>query len=96
MDNGVLFFSMMAFVPAFFFASVYAQVVPRVRHKPAGLYLLIFFAGFAPAAQIGGRMLDRGGAKRPMVLGSALACRVSPCGQGRCCTCTWAPSGPTS
>jgi hypothetical protein len=36
------------------------------------LYLLLFFAGFAPAAQIGGRMLDRGGARRPMVLGSAL------------------------
>ena len=31
-----------------------------------------FFAGFAPAAQVGGRMLDRGGARRPLVIGSAL------------------------
>jgi hypothetical protein len=38
----------------------------------AGLYLLLFFAGFAPAAQIGGRMLDRAGSRRPMVLGSVL------------------------
>jgi EmrB/QacA subfamily drug resistance transporter len=73
-DNGVLFFSMVAFVPIFFFASVYSQVALGYSANNAGLYLLIFFAGFAPAAQIGGRMLDSGGAKRPMVIGSALAC----------------------
>jgi EmrB/QacA subfamily drug resistance transporter len=71
-DNLVLFFSMIAFVPAFFFASVYSQVSLGFDANQAGLYLLLFFAGFAPAAQIGGRMLDRGGARRPMVLGSAL------------------------
>jgi EmrB/QacA subfamily drug resistance transporter len=71
-DNLVLFFSMIAFVPAFFFASVYSQVSLGYDANKAGLYLLLFFAGFAPAAQIGGRMLDRGGARRPMVLGSAL------------------------
>ena len=73
-DNGVLFFSMIAFVPAFFFASVYAQISLGYNANKSGLYLLIFFAGFAPAAQIGGRMLDRGGARRPMIIGSALAC----------------------
>jgi EmrB/QacA subfamily drug resistance transporter len=73
-DNGVLFFSMIAFVPAFFFASVYAQVCLGYNATKTGLYLLVFFAGFAPAAQIGGRMLDRSGARRPMILGSALAC----------------------
>jgi EmrB/QacA subfamily drug resistance transporter len=73
-DNGVLFFSMIAFVPVFFFASVYSQVSLNYDANNAGLYLLTFFAGFAPAAQIGGRMLDSGGAKRPMVLGGALAC----------------------
>jgi EmrB/QacA subfamily drug resistance transporter len=72
-DNLVLFFSMMAFVPVFFFASVYSQVSLGYNASNAGLYLLLFFAGFAPAAQIGGRMLDRGGARRPMVLGCALA-----------------------
>jgi MFS family permease len=35
--------------------------------------LLYFFLGFVVAAQIGGRMLDRIGAKRPVVLGCALA-----------------------
>ena len=58
-DNGVLFFSMVAFVPVFFFASVYSQVSLGFNANEAGLYLLIFFAGFAPAAQIGGRMLDK-------------------------------------
>ena len=72
-DNLVLFFSMSAFVPVFFFASVYSQVSLGDDANGAGLYLLLFFAGFAPAAQIGGRMLDRRGAKRPIVLGSALA-----------------------
>jgi EmrB/QacA subfamily drug resistance transporter len=71
-DNAVLFFSQTAFVPVFFFASVYAQVALGFNATKSGLYLLMIFAGFAPAAQIGGRMLDRGGARRPMVLGSAL------------------------
>jgi MFS family permease len=34
---------------------------------------LHFFLGFAAAAQIGGRLLDRIGARQPMVLGCALA-----------------------
>ena len=57
----VLFLSMIAFVPVFFFASVYSQVSLGYDANKAGLYLLLFFAGFAPAAQIGGRMLDRAG-----------------------------------
>ncbi|HEX3929317.1 MAG TPA: MFS transporter [Nocardioides sp.] len=71
-DNLVLFLAMVAFVPTFFFASVYAQVSLGYDANRAGLYLLMFFGGFAPAAQLGGRMLDRSGARRPMVLGSAL------------------------
>ena len=43
------------------------------RIRPAGVILLFFFIGFVIAAQIGGRMLDRGGAKRPVVIGCALA-----------------------
>jgi EmrB/QacA subfamily drug resistance transporter len=73
-DNLVLFFAMIAFVPVFFFASVYSQVSLGYNANRAGLYLLLIFAGFAPAAQVGGRMLDRRGARHPMVLGSALAC----------------------
>ena len=71
-DNAVLFFSMVAFVPVFFFASVYSQVSLGYDANNAGLYLLVFFAGFAPAAQVGGRILDKRGAKPAIVLGSAL------------------------
>ncbi len=72
-DNAVLLLSMIAFVPLFFFAAVYSQVSLGYSASDAGLYLLVFFAGFAPAAQIGGRMLDLRGAKRPIVLGCALS-----------------------
>ena len=57
-DNAVLLLSQVAFVPVFFFAAVYSQVSLGYSASNAGLYLLVFFAGFAPAAQIGGRMLD--------------------------------------
>jgi hypothetical protein len=58
----VLFFSMVAFVPVFFFAGVYSQVSLGYDANNAGLYLLLFFAGFAPAAQVGGRILGQRGA----------------------------------
>jgi hypothetical protein len=69
-----LFLSMIAFVPVFFFASLYSQIALNDSANESGLYLLLIFAGFAPAAQIGGRLLDKQGARRPMVIGSALAC----------------------
>ncbi len=72
-ENLVLFVSMLAFVPVFFFASEYAQISLGKTASEAGLFLLYFFIGFVIAAQIGGRMLDRGGAKRPVVLGCVLA-----------------------
>jgi EmrB/QacA subfamily drug resistance transporter len=72
-DNAVLLLSAIAFVPVFFFAAVYSQVSLGYTASNAGVYLLVFFAGFAVAAQIGGRMLDLRGAKRPMVLGCALS-----------------------
>jgi len=71
-DNLVLFFSMITFVPVFFFASVYSQVSLGYGASQAGLYLLVFFAGFAPAAQIGGRILDKRGAKPSMIAGAVL------------------------
>ncbi|ODU05161.1 MAG: MFS transporter [Pseudonocardia sp. SCN 72-86] len=72
-DNLVLFFSMIAFVPVFFFASIYSQVSLGYGASSAGLYLLVFFAGFAPAAQIGGRILDKRGAKPSVVAGCVVA-----------------------
>ncbi len=72
-ENIVLLISMMVFVPMFFFASEYAQIALGDKASEAGLYLLTFFVGFVVAAQIGGRMLDRAGAKRAVVAGCALA-----------------------
>jgi EmrB/QacA subfamily drug resistance transporter len=72
-DNAVLFFAMMAFVPVFFFGSVYSQAVLGYSASEAGLYLLVFFAGFAPGVQVGGRMLDKSGARSSVIVGSAIA-----------------------
>ncbi|WP_051950956.1 MFS transporter [Actinacidiphila yeochonensis] len=71
-ENMVLGISMLVFIPFFFFASEYAQLSLGKSASEAGLYLLYFFIGFVVASQFGGRMLDRGGAKRPVVAGCAV------------------------
>jgi EmrB/QacA subfamily drug resistance transporter len=73
LENLVLMIAMMAFIPVFFFASEYAQISLHKSASQAGLFLLYFFLGFVVAAQIGGRILDREGAKRAVVVGCALA-----------------------
>ena len=60
------------FVPFFFFGSVYAQVALGKNSSQAGEYILWFFIGFVIAAQVGGRMLDRRGARPSVVIGGAL------------------------
>ena len=72
-DNLVLGIAMIAFIPVFFFGSEYAEISLDKKALQASLVLLFFFAGFVVAAQVGGRMLDRGGAKRPVVIGCLLA-----------------------
>ncbi|HXS33492.1 MAG TPA: MFS transporter [Solirubrobacterales bacterium] len=72
-DNVILFLLMIPFVPLFFFASMYAQISLGESASETGLYLLIFFAGFATASQWGGRILDRVGARPSVVLGCAVA-----------------------
>jgi EmrB/QacA subfamily drug resistance transporter len=72
-DNAVLFLLSMAFVPLFFFASLYAQLALGQSASEAGLYLLIFFGGFASASQFGGRLLDSRGARSAVVPGCLLA-----------------------
>lgn len=71
-DAAVLFFAMTAFVPVFFFGSVYAQVSLSASPNQAALYLLYFFIGFGLASQWGGRILDTRGARPAMKLGTAL------------------------
>lgn len=72
-DNIVLFLLMIPFVPLFFFASMYAQISLGESASETGLYLLIFFAGFATASQWGGKVLDKVGARPSVVLGCAVA-----------------------
>src|SRR5579871_1741155 len=72
-ENAVLGVSNMVFIPTFFFASMYAQIGLGKSASSASLVLLYFFLGFVVAAQIGGRMLDRRGAKLPVALGCTLA-----------------------
>jgi trichothecene efflux pump TRI12 len=62
-DNVVMGLVYACFLPLFFFASVYAQVVLGYNAGKTGLYILVIFIGFAVATQLGGRMLDRRGAK---------------------------------
>ncbi|MEZ5076857.1 MAG: MFS transporter [Solirubrobacterales bacterium] len=72
-DNAILFLLMIPFVPLFFFASMYAQISLGESASSTGLYLLIFFAGFAVASQWGGKALDRVGARASVVPGCAIA-----------------------
>ena len=72
-ENLVLLIAMMTFIPVFFFASEYAQISLNDAADQAGIFLLYFFIGFAVAAQIGGRILDREGAKRAVVGGCLIA-----------------------
>ena len=72
-ENIILGAASMAFIPVFFFAALYGQIALAQKATTASLLILYFFLGFVVCAQIGGRMLDRIGAKRPVVLGCILA-----------------------
>ena len=72
-DTAALGLMSAVFVPFFFFASVYSQVSLGESASNAGIYILYFFIGFVIAAQIGGRILDRRGARPAVVIGSALS-----------------------
>ena len=72
-QNIVLGVASMAFIPVFFFASTYGQIALGQKATTSSLAILYFFIGFVIFAQIGGRMLDRAGAKRPVVLGCVIA-----------------------
>ena len=62
-DNIVLAAMSVVFVPFFFFASVYAQAALGENATNAGFYIMYFFIGFVITAQIGGRILDKRGAR---------------------------------
>ncbi|HMN99876.1 MAG TPA: MFS transporter [Miltoncostaeaceae bacterium] len=70
--NGVLFLFSMAFIPVFFFTSEYAQISVGDDASSAGLFLLVFFAGFGGAAQWGGKVYDEKGVRAAVIPGCAL------------------------
>lgn len=72
-QNVVLFLLSFGFIPLFFFTSTYAQLSLGQSPQNAGLYILTFFIGFAIAAQMGGRILDKIGARPAVVAGGAIA-----------------------
>jgi MFS family permease len=72
-ENVILLIVMMVFIPVFFFVSEYGQISLAEKATQASLLILYFFLGFVVFAQIGGRMLDRVGAKRPVVIGCVLS-----------------------
>jgi EmrB/QacA subfamily drug resistance transporter len=71
-DNALLFLLMIVFVPLFFFVSLYAQISVGDDASAAGLFLLVFFGGFAAGSQWGGRLLDARGARSAVIPGAAL------------------------
>ena len=73
------------FVPFFFFASVYSQV-SLGRRRPTPALPPVFFLGFVILAQVGGRILDRRGARPAVVSGARSARWASSC---------WPASSPT-
>ncbi len=72
-ENAVLGLVSAVFIPFFFFAAVYAQVSLGESATNAGLYIMFFFLGFVVMAQIGGRILDKRGARPAVVVGCALS-----------------------
>jgi EmrB/QacA subfamily drug resistance transporter len=72
-DNLILFLISIAFVPMFLFASMYSQISLGFSASNAGLYIGIFFGGYVIAAQWGGRILDKVGARPSVLVGCALA-----------------------
>jgi EmrB/QacA subfamily drug resistance transporter len=67
-----LLFASIAFLPSFYFLSVYGQVSLQLSAIDAGLLFLKFFIGFVVAAQIGARMFERAGAQIVIILGGLL------------------------
>ena len=68
-DSAVLFLAMMAFVPTVYFLSLYANVSLGLGAGGASKLMLTFFLGYLIAAQVGGRVFDRRGAKPTILLG---------------------------
>jgi MFS family permease len=70
-DNILTFLVFGPWLAVFFFGSVYFQVAVQQQPTEAGFSILTMFYSFFVAARIGGRWMDKWGAKRPVALGLA-------------------------
>jgi len=61
-----------AFVPTFYFLSVYGQVSLRQTALQTGLLFLKFFLGFVVASRLGSVLFDRRGARRVLIIGGVV------------------------
>jgi MFS family permease len=70
-DNVLTFLVFGPWLAVFFFGSVYFQVAVHQQPTEAGFSILTMFYSFFVAARIGGKWMDKWGAKRPVALGFA-------------------------
>ena len=68
-DNILTFLVFGPWLGVFFFGSVYFQVAVGQSPTQAGFSILTMFYSFFVASRIGGGWMDKGGAKRPVVIG---------------------------
>jgi EmrB/QacA subfamily drug resistance transporter len=71
-DNLLTFLIFAPWLAIFFFGSMYFQVAVGQEPTQAGFSILTMFYSFFVAARIGGGMMDRGGAKKPVAIGFLL------------------------
>jgi EmrB/QacA subfamily drug resistance transporter len=71
-DNLLTFLIFAPWLAVFFFGSMYFQVAVGQDPTQAGFSILTMFYSFFVASRIGGGMMDRGGAKRPVAFGFLL------------------------
>jgi EmrB/QacA subfamily drug resistance transporter len=70
-DNILTFLVFGPWLAVFFFGSVYFQVAVHQQPTEAGFSILTMFYSFFVAARIGGKWMDKWGAKKPVALGLA-------------------------
>ncbi len=70
-DNILTFLIFGPWLAVFFFGSVYFQVAVHQDPTEAGFSILTMFYSFFVAARIGGKWMDKWGAKKPVALGFA-------------------------